>query len=296
VVQYSLRELLRDKGADDILALTICEPAAGSGAFINEALNQLADAYLARKQAELGQSLSPDAYREERQKVKAWLAAHNAYGVDLNPTAIALAQVSIWLNTIYKGSEAPWFSARLAVGNSLIGARRAVYAAEDVLSGAYQDKAPRPVPVGQPRPAGSVYHWLLPDKGMAAFDRDRVIRQLAETSLPDHASGSPANAARADSQSARTNLGRSLQTIRQWRRDFTRRISRAELRNMQILSDLADDLWERHLTERRTLLARTRAPSPCGARRPPTGTPRPPSPPGKRSWPSSNAPPLPTAA
>ena len=231
VVKYSLRELLADKIADDILDLTICEPAAGSGAFINEALNQLADAYLERKQAERDESLSPDAYREERQKVKAWLAANNAYGVDLNPTAIALAQVSIWLNTIYKGSQAPWYNARLAVGNSLIGARRAVYAAKDILSGDYLDKAPEPVPLGQPRPAGSVYHWLLPDKGMAPFDKDKVIRQLA----PD-----PAKA------------------IRDWRRKFTAKISRAELRNMQILSDLADDLWQRHLQERRTLLARTR--------------------------------------
>ena len=42
VVKYSLKELLKDKSAADILKLTICEPAMGSGAFINEALNQLA--------------------------------------------------------------------------------------------------------------------------------------------------------------------------------------------------------------------------------------------------------------
>ena len=43
---------------------------AGDGlrAFINEALNQLADAYLQAKQQELGQSIPPDRYREERRK------------------------------------------------------------------------------------------------------------------------------------------------------------------------------------------------------------------------------------
>src|SRR5262249_12014195 len=71
VVKYAIKELLKDRKADDILKLTVCEPAMGSGAFLNEALNQLADAYLDRKQKERGQSIRPDKYPEERQKVKA---------------------------------------------------------------------------------------------------------------------------------------------------------------------------------------------------------------------------------
>ena len=52
-MKYALKELLKDKSADDILSLTICEPAMGSAAFLNEAVNQLAEAYLERKQKEL---------------------------------------------------------------------------------------------------------------------------------------------------------------------------------------------------------------------------------------------------
>ena len=236
VVKYSLKELLKDKRADDILSLTICEPAMGSGAFINEALNQLADAYLERKQAETGKYIPPDQYREERQKVKAYLAVNNAYGVDLNPTAVELARVSLWLNIIYEGADSPWFGARLAAGNSLIGARRQVYSAEDVLRGGYTGKAPDDVPLGDgqggfgPRPAGSVYHWLLPDKSMAAFDSDKVIKELA-----------PAE----------------VQTIKDWRKDFTKKISKAELKIMQALSDAADKLWEAHWREREMVLSRT---------------------------------------
>lgn len=59
---------------------------------------------------------------------------------------------------------APWFNARLSVGNSLIGARRQVYSAADILSGAYANKAPTAMPLSQPRPKDSVYHWLLPTK------------------------------------------------------------------------------------------------------------------------------------
>ena len=64
--------------------------------------------------------------------MKAYLATHNCYGVDLNPIAVELAKVSLWLNTIYPGSRCPWFGLRLAVGNSLIGARRQVFKAADL--------------------------------------------------------------------------------------------------------------------------------------------------------------------
>ena len=45
LVKYALKELLKDKATDDILKLTICEPAMGSAAFLNEAIDQLAEAY-----------------------------------------------------------------------------------------------------------------------------------------------------------------------------------------------------------------------------------------------------------
>jgi hypothetical protein len=235
VVKYTLKEALQGLAADDILALLVCEPAMGSAAFINEMLDQLADAYLQRKQAERQEQLPPERYREERQRVKAYLAAHNVYGVDLNPAAVELAQVSIWLNTIYRGAAAPWYNARLAVGNSLIGARHQFYRAEDLLGGAYQNQAPTAVRLGEPRPAGSVYHWLLPDKGMAAFDNDKVIKELA-----------PA----------------SVQAIKSWRKAFTAKITAAELRTLQALSARIDELWQQHLRDRQTLLARTAEPIP----------------------------------
>jgi len=98
LVKYALKELLQDKKADDILQLTVCEPAMGSGAFLNEVINQLSEAYLKLKQQETGQTIAHDAYTKEKQKVKAFIAANNVYGVDLNPTAVELAEVSLWLN------------------------------------------------------------------------------------------------------------------------------------------------------------------------------------------------------
>ena len=80
------------------------------------------------EQSELGpdgDTIAPDRYQLELQKVKAHFAVNQVFGVDLNQTAVELAEVSLWLNCMHPGLQAPWFGARLRRGNSLIGARRA---------------------------------------------------------------------------------------------------------------------------------------------------------------------------
>jgi hypothetical protein len=117
------RSAVRRTTAQEILNLTVCEPALGSGAFAIEAVRQLAAEYLSRRQKELGQEIPADEYAKELQKVKAHIALHQIHGVDLNSTAVELAEVSLWLDTMVPGLQAPWFGLRLRRGNSLIGAR-----------------------------------------------------------------------------------------------------------------------------------------------------------------------------
>jgi len=133
LVKYALKELLEidedgrnGKKADEILSLTVCEPAMGSAAFLNEAINQLSEFYLHKKQIETNEKIPHDKYIEELQKVKMHIADNNVYGVDLNPTAVELAEISLWLNAL-SGAFVPWFGFQLENGNSLIGARREVY-------------------------------------------------------------------------------------------------------------------------------------------------------------------------
>ena len=157
VVKYALKELLKDKTADEILDITICEPAMGSAAFLNEAVNQLAEAYLQKKQKELGEQIPLEKYAQEKQKVKMYLADNNVFGVDLNPVAVELAEVSLWLNTIFKGGYVPWFGNQLACGNSLIGARRQVFDSfllrKNNPSGKlWLDKVPERISPGEKRP------------------------------------------------------------------------------------------------------------------------------------------------
>ena len=77
---YALKELLEGKTADDILSLTVVEPAMGSAAFLNEAVNQLAEAYLERKQQELGQRIPHENWPREQvrpERNSRWMAELN---------------------------------------------------------------------------------------------------------------------------------------------------------------------------------------------------------------------------
>ncbi|MDI9886406.1 class I SAM-dependent DNA methyltransferase [Streptomyces sp. HNM0645] len=184
-VQLALQQLLTEETeARDLLNWRICEPALGSGAFLNEAINQVAAEYLRRRQAELGESIDTEQYAVELQKAKAYIALHNSYGVDLNETAVELAEVSLWLNTMHPGMEAPWFGLHLRRGNSLIGGRREVYAAERLKKGGWLGTTPERFPLaeavaGASLPEGSVHHFLLPAKEWGAVAAEKEAKALA---------------------------------------------------------------------------------------------------------------------
>ena len=172
-VKYTLKGILEkvengEMKALELLDLKLLEPAMGAAAFHNELINQLAEAYLSYRQKEKKEKISPEKYREELQKVKAYIATNNAYGVDLNPTAIELGKLSLWLNVIHKDMETPFFANRLAVGNAVVGAWFKVYT-EAQLKKKWWEKAPKLLqlgPNGEKRKKNEIYHFLLPDKGM----------------------------------------------------------------------------------------------------------------------------------
>lgn len=182
-IKYTIKAIVDDvregkRKPSELLELKILEPAVGAAAFLNEAINQLAEAYMTYTK----EPLAPDKYRDELQKVKAYIATHNVYGVDLNPTAIELGKLSLWLNVIHKDMDTPFFANRLTVGNAVIGAWLKVYEKKEVYgelmhgrlkaAGAWWEKAPRKVKFANNRvnrAVDEVYHFLLPDKGMLAL-------------------------------------------------------------------------------------------------------------------------------
>lgn len=221
LVKYALKELLKNKTADEILHLKVCEPAMGSAAFLNEAINQLAEAYINKKQEELGDTIPYDRRARELQKVKMYIADENVYGIDLNPTAVELAEVSLWLNTIYSGGYVPWFRTQLVNGNSLIGARRECYDKEQLTATAkglhwYDAEPKRIMPGKQRNKKNQIYHFLLGDPGMSKYD-DKVIRKLE----PDH-----------------------VAAIKKWNKEFTKPYTGEEVNELMELSQTIDTLFK----------------------------------------------------
>ena len=189
-IKYTLKEALEGRSAADILQLKLLEMAMGSAAYLNELVNQLAQAYLERRQQETGRSIPHERFQQELQKVKMRLADQNVFGVDLNPVAVELAEVSLWLNSIFAPEQGrafvPWFSQQLQCGNSLIGARRQIYRVSQLPTGTgrrakptrlWHEHAPEELAWDADLPADAIFHFLLPDPGMAAYS-DKVVKEL----------------------------------------------------------------------------------------------------------------------
>lgn len=221
VVRHSLAELITDDTrATEILDYRICEPAMGSGAFLNEAINQLAAEYLRRRQAELDETIDPEQYRDELQKVKAYLALHRCYGVDLNDTARELAEVSLWLNVMHPGLQAPWFGLHLRRGNSLIGARRATYdlAALGRTKKSWLTTPPTDRPLSEGAvPDGEIHHFLLPAAGWGAVKDAKQAKELAPEKVAQ---------------------------LKAWTKAVTRRPGKEETQRLRGLARRVERLWE----------------------------------------------------
>lgn len=248
-VKYTLKPILEklDKGemkAIELLELKLLEPAMGAAAFHNEMINQLAEAYLTYRQKELQEAgriewkVEPDKFKEELQKVKAFIATNNTYGVDLNPTAIELGKLSLWLNVIHKDMETPFFSNRLAVGNAVVGAWLKVYKEKDIAEDVdakgktltkqskkeWWDTAPRQLEfkpnkeydkIKHGRKPDEFYHFLLPDKNMVPSAGIKMLKAEYDT---------------------------ESKAIAKWRKEFCEPIKKFELERLRKICNSIDEL------------------------------------------------------
>ncbi|MDP9300833.1 MAG: N-6 DNA methylase [Actinomycetota bacterium] len=106
-----------DAAQRELLALKICDPAMGSGAFLVQAARVLGLAYARTRAVRAGIRVTPELiHQAERTVVRECL-----YGVDLNPLAVVLAKVSLWLETLEKGKPLSFLDAHLRCGDALVG-------------------------------------------------------------------------------------------------------------------------------------------------------------------------------
>jgi len=99
-----------------LLQITICDPACGSGAFLNQALNFLIDEhrYINELQAKLfGDSLVIS-------DIENTILENNLFGVDINEESVEIARLSLWLRTAQPNRKLNDLSNNIKCGNSLI--------------------------------------------------------------------------------------------------------------------------------------------------------------------------------
>lgn len=114
---------------EDVLALRVCDPAMGSGAFLVEACRILA-ARLVKAWAqwpETKPTIPPD--EDEELHARRLVAQRCLYGVDKNPMATDLAKLSLWLATLARDHEFEFVDHALKTGDSLVGLTNAQIAA-----------------------------------------------------------------------------------------------------------------------------------------------------------------------
>ena len=99
-----------------LLQLTICDPACGSGAFLNQALDFLINEhrYIDELQAKLfGDAMVLSDFEKN-------ILENNLFGVDLNEESVEIAKLSLWLRTAQPNRKLNDLNNNIKCGNSLI--------------------------------------------------------------------------------------------------------------------------------------------------------------------------------
>ncbi len=104
-----------DRPVEALLSITVCDPSCGSGHFLLAAARRLAEK-LAELRAPDG-AVRPDDYRHALREV----ASRCLYGVDINPMAVELCRVALWLETVDPGKPLGFLNHHIRTGNSLLG-------------------------------------------------------------------------------------------------------------------------------------------------------------------------------
>lgn len=105
-----------DEYRDWLLKITICDPACGSGAFLNQALEFLIEehTYVDELETKLlgGSFVFPN--------VENAILENNLYGVDINEESVEIAKLSLWLRTAKPNRKLNSLNSNIKCGNSLI--------------------------------------------------------------------------------------------------------------------------------------------------------------------------------
>ena len=170
LVRRTLEPLVQKRSADEILRLRVLDPAMGSGAFLVGACRYLARA-VEESLIREGRWHSGDISAADRASVRREIAQRCLFGVDINPMAVQLARLSLWLATLASDKPLSFLDHHLVTGDSLVGAT-----VGDVL---------RQPPGGRARQRRTEALPLFEDADLAPTLRHAVRTRIELASAPD---------------------------------------------------------------------------------------------------------------
>jgi hypothetical protein len=192
LVRRALEPLVHDRTAEQILQLRILDPAMGSGAFLVAACRFLAWAVEERLVLE-GRWHEGDVEPAERAALRREIAQRCLFGVDVNPMAVQLARLSIWLATLASDKPLTFLDHHLIAGNSLIGATL-----DDVwrqpTRGRSRTRRPEPLPLFAAMSVTPVLQEAVRTRLQLAHDPDdsaALVHAKEKTLAALHAPASP---------------------------------------------------------------------------------------------------------
>ncbi len=140
LIYHTLGPLAKGKSSEEILRLRVLDPACGSAHFLVEAMRFLgkelhralvqehggkAPAGFQRGEWDANFEASDEEARAANSEARAWckrqIAEHSLFGVDLNPTAVSLARVALWIESLAGDRPLSYFEHHIRCGNSLLG-------------------------------------------------------------------------------------------------------------------------------------------------------------------------------
>jgi hypothetical protein len=167
-----------------LLSVTVCDPACGSGHFLVAAARRIA------KRLAMVREHNPEPTLEALRTALRDVVTHCIYGVDMNPMAVELARVSLWLEALEPGKPLGFLDDRVKCGNALIGTTPVL------MAGGIPEDAFKPVEGDDRQWAGSLRRAnaqdnsqqdeLFDDQLVFSLSNEKLAASLAQiTSAPD---------------------------------------------------------------------------------------------------------------
>jgi len=172
LVRSTLSPLVRDAAPEQILHLSVLDPSMGSGAFLVGACHFLAQAY-EKALIDTGRCRPSDLGPADHAVIRRLVAERCLFGVDLNPTAVQLARLSLWLTTLASDRPLTFLDHHLRIGDSLTGTWLS-----RLRSSPAKVRASEPLPLFPDSSMAETIRGVLPTRFGLALDPNDTAAQI----------------------------------------------------------------------------------------------------------------------